>query len=122
MASANERGIYAPRCKEISHGERTQIQLPCRVIALAAGSNLPSRDFSLSGQAGIVFRQDVVDVVQFDRHHAGLGVGEINGKRACLNLDPFTVVSAIPEVVDSKILRASVADRKSWSIAGHAEF
>src|SRR5260370_2547840 len=112
MASANERGIYAPGREELSHGECTQIQLPCRVIALAAGSNLPGRDFSLSGQAGIVFPQDVVDVVQFDGSHAGLGVGEIATKRACLNLDPSTVVSPIPERFDLKILRASVANRR----------
>src|SRR5260370_23611705 len=99
MAAVTERGIYAPGREELSHGECTQIQLPCRVIALAAGSNLPGRDFSLSGAAGIVFRQDMVDVVQFDRPHAGLGVGDINAKPASLNLDPFPVLSAIADIV-----------------------
>lgn len=65
---------------------------PCGVMMRTSTRKLPGSDFCLSGDARIVARKHMVQVMELYRSHSGWGVREVDGERLEFHLHPTSRV------------------------------
>ena len=74
---------------------RAEREDPRRIIASAAGADLPAGDLDLARTIGVVFRRDVMQIVQPRRSNPGVRIWEVDRNRLRFHADSASRVATM---------------------------